>query len=183
MSAAVRRVRADEWSRVKALRLEAVSDPAAPVAFLRTYAEEAAHHDAFWRSRAQAAAAGVDVAQFIAEAGREWVGTLSVLRRAVDSIDHHGRSVLAPRADVVGVYVRPGSRGAGIIDLLVSEAAHWARGLGDHSLCLDVHVENPRAVAAYRRCGFVDTGRRFTASIGPEMEMVLPLDDRAEPER
>lgn len=49
------------------------------------------------------------------------------------------------------------------------------RGLGGNSLALDVHVENVRAQAAYRRAGFADTGLRFTGSIGAEMEMARPL--------
>lgn len=176
MSVVVRRVLADEWRRVRDLRLEAVRDPAAPIAFLHSYEEEAAREDAFWQSRARGAADGDQVAQFVAEAGEDWIGTLSVLRRAAGTLDHHGRIVEVPRADVVGVYVRPDSRGEGTIEALFATAAQWTRGLGDGSLMLDVHADNVRAQAAYRRCGFADTGLRFTSSIGPELEMALALD-------
>lgn len=183
MTAVVRRVRAHEWRRVRDLRLEAVSDPAAPIAFLHSYEEEAAHDDAFWQSRADGAADGDDVAQFVAESGEDWVGTLTVLRRAVGSVDHHGRPVASPRADVVGVYVRAGSRGEGTIEALFTVAADWVRSLGDRSLMLDVHADNHRAQAAYRRCGFTETGLRFTGSIGPELEMARALDADAVGER
>ena len=43
----VRRIRADEWARVKALRLESTSDPDAAIAFLESPAEVAARPDSF----------------------------------------------------------------------------------------------------------------------------------------
>ena len=175
MTIVVRRVQADEWQRVRALRFDAVRDPAAPIAFLHTYDEEAAHDDAFWRSRAEGAATGDAVAQFIAESGGEWVGTVTVLRWEAGATDHHGRAVTSPRGDVVGVFVREEHRGHGVIDALFDAAAGWARGIGDERLVLDVHVDNLRAQAAYQRVGFADTGLRFTGSIGPEIEMARAL--------
>ncbi|MDP3951552.1 GNAT family N-acetyltransferase [Microbacterium sp.] len=177
MSIDVRRVRADEWERVRALRLDAVRDPAAAIAFLHSYEEESAHDDEFWQQRAAGAASGDAVAQFIAEIDGEWIGTVSVLRRPAGSIDHHGRPVTSPRGDVVGVFIRPEHRGRGIIDALFDAAAEWAASLGDTGLTLDVHADNARAQAAYRRAGFVDTGVRFTASIGPEIEMAREITD------
>lgn len=177
MSFAVRRVRVDEWERVRDLRLDAVRDPAAAIAFLHSFEEESAHDDAFWQQRAAGASSGDAVAQFIAEAGGEWIGTLSVLRRAAGSTDHHGRAVASSRGDVVGVFIRQGNRGRGVIDALLNAAAEWAASLGDATLTLDVHADNARAQAAYRRAGFADTGVRFTASIGPEMEMAREITD------
>lgn len=180
MSFTVRRVRADEWERVRDLRLDAVRDPAAPIAFLSTYEEELAHDDAFWQQRAEGSAAGENVAQFIAESDDRWIGTLTVLRWKQGTTDHHGRDVTAARGDVVGVFIRPDERGAGIIDALFDAAASWAGSLGDRRLTLDVHVDNERAQAAYRRSGFADTGLRFTGSIGAELEMARDLDDRVQ---
>lgn len=181
MSVEVRRVRADEWERVRDLRLDAVRDPAAPVAFLHTHAEEAAHEDAFWQQRAAGASEGDAVAQFIAESDGEWIGTVTVLRWEAGATDHHGRAVTAPRGDVVGVFVRAESRGRGVVDALFDAAAEWAASMGDARLVLDVHVDNDRAKAAYRRIGFSETGLRFTGSIGPEAEMARPLSVAATP--
>ncbi|WP_144796147.1 GNAT family N-acetyltransferase [Microbacterium paludicola] len=175
MSLGVRRVRADEGARVKALRLEAVADPDAAIAFLSTPEQEAAHDDTFWDDRAANSARGDDVAQFIAENGDEWVGTVTVLRRPSGSTDHHGHVVSTTRADIVGVYVRPSERGSGVIDALFETAVGWAADLGDSTVSLDVHTDNLRAQAAYRRLGFIDDGRRFTGSIGPEMGMAREL--------
>lgn len=177
MTVSVRRIRDDEWERVRDLRLDAVRDPAAPIAFLRSYDEEAAHDDAFWRSRASGAASGNAVAQFVAEDDGDWIGTLTVLRWEEGATDHHGRLVASPRGDVVGVFVRSEQRGRGVIDALFDAAARWARAIGDDRLVLDVHTDNQRAQAAYRRAGFTATGLEFTGSIGPEIEMARSLDD------
>ena len=171
MSILVRGILAGEWERVRDLRLDAVRDPDAAIAFLRSYETEAAHPDEFWQQRAALGSVGDAVAQFIAESAGEWIGTVTVIRWEPGMSDHHGREVTEPRGDVVGVYVRPGQRGAGIIDALLGAAADWASTLGDEALTLDVHVDNARAQAAYRRAGFVDTGLRFTGAIGPELEM------------
>ncbi len=175
MSVVVRRVRAEEWERVRDLRLDAVRDPLASIAFLHSYEAEAAHPDEFWQDRAANAAAGDAVAQFIAEADGEWIGTVTVIRWKAGDTDHHGRSVSDSRGDVVGVFVRPDNRASGTVDALLGAAADWARALGDGALTLDVHVDNARAQAAYRRAGFADTGGRFTGSIGLELEMSRPL--------
>ncbi|MDW4572519.1 GNAT family N-acetyltransferase [Microbacterium sp. M3] len=174
-AATVRRIRADEWPRVRDLRIEAVSDPDAAIAFLYTPEEELAHDDGFWRARAARAAAGGEAAQFVAEVDGEWVGTATVLVRPAGIADHTGRTVYVSRADVVGVYVRPSARGRGVIDGLLDAAAEWTAAQGLARLTLDVHADNARAQAAYRRNGFAPTGVRFTARIGPELEMARVL--------
>jgi len=171
VSVTIRRVRADEWERVRNLRLEAVRDPAAAIAFLHSYEAESAHPAAFWQDRAENAASGDAVAQFVAEEGGEWIGSVTVIRWKAGDTDHHGRTVSPARGDVVGVYVRPQNRADGVVDDLLGAAADWARSLGDGALALDVHVDNHRAQGAYRRAGFAETGLRFTGSIGPELEM------------
>ena len=170
-----RRIRADEWERVRELRIAAVSDPAASIAFLSTLDEELAHEPQFWRTRAANAASGDEAAQFIAEIDGEWIGTATVLVRPTGTTDHTGRTVYIARADVVGVFVREGHRGAGVIDALLDAAADWTVSLGYTRLTLDVHTANARAQAAYRRSGFVPTGVTFTGPIGPELEMARSL--------
>jgi ribosomal protein S18 acetylase RimI-like enzyme len=71
--------------------------------------------------------------------------------------------------------VRPEHRGTGLVDAMLDAAATWARALGLPALTLDVHDENRRAQAAYRRAGFVPTGERFVGRIGPEIVMARPL--------
>lgn len=175
MSIAVRRVRADEGGRVRELRLRAVSDPVASIAFLTSYEEEQDRDPAFWDERAAGSATGSAAAMFVAEDGDAWVGSVTVLVRRVGDVDHTGRRLGAGRADVVGVYVAPEARGSGAIDALLDAAAHWSAGQGFETLSLDVHVDNARAQAVYRRAGFAPTGETFTGPIGAELAMSRSL--------
>jgi RimJ/RimL family protein N-acetyltransferase len=171
----VRRIRADEWEAVRALRAESVGDRDASIAFLEDSDQVAAHDDDFWRERAEGAAGGEVAAQLVAEADGEWVGGLTVLIRASGESDHLGRIIDDRRADVVGVYVRPQWRSTGAVDLLLDAAAEWTLSLGLHRLHLDVHRDNVRAQGAYRRAGFTPTGETFSSVIGPEIVMAMPL--------
>ncbi len=54
----VRSINADEWPAAKALRLVALRDPIAHLAFLETYEQAAARPDSFWQERAAGAAKG-----------------------------------------------------------------------------------------------------------------------------
>ena len=171
----VRRVRADDWREVRALRLAATADPDAAIAFLESHATTAARSDAFWQARTADAADGETVAQFIATLGDVPVGSATVLVRASGQTDHLGRYVDDRRADVVGVWVHPDSRGSGAIDLLLAAAAEWVGSVGLRRVHLDVHRDNARAQAAYRRAGFVPTGETLDGAIGPEIVMARDL--------
>ena len=176
MTATVRRIRAHEWERVKDFRIEAVSDPAARIAFLSTREEEVGRSDAFWQERATNAATSDAAAQFVAVDEHDaWLATATALRRRSGETDHLGRPVTADRVDIVGVYVRPDARGHRRVDALVDAIAAWAGALGATSLTLDVHRDNARARGAYTRAGFTPTGIEFTGPIGPELELSRPL--------
>src|SRR5437879_4398774 len=68
----VRRVQAEEWEQLRAIRLRALAD--APMAFGATLADEQARPDEFWRERATGGATDHDRATFIAERNGAWVG-------------------------------------------------------------------------------------------------------------
>ncbi|MCC2032115.1 GNAT family N-acetyltransferase [Microbacterium allomyrinae] len=175
---AVRRIRADEWQAVRALRVEATNDPDASIAFLESPIDVASRTDQFWQERSSDAAESEVAAQFVAIVRDVWVGSASVLVRATGQVDHLGRYVDDRRADVVGVYVSPSFRGSGAIDLLLTAAAEWAGSLGLAQIFLDVHRDNARAQAAYRRCGFAPTGETLSSPIGPEIVMGRALPRR-----
>lgn len=176
----VRRVRADEWREVRDLRLAALRDPAAPVAFLETHDEAAARPDAFWQERARGAATGGTAAQVVAVApDGTWAGTATGLVEEPGAGGVRdgvlGGAVDRRQVHVVGVFVRPEHRGAGLLGLLFDGVHAWARGLGIEVSRLCVHTDNPRAQAAYRKLGFAPSGRRFTLDAGEELELVRSL--------
>ncbi|MFH8609021.1 GNAT family N-acetyltransferase [Streptomyces sp. NPDC018029] len=176
----VRAARAEEWPQVRELRLAALRDPAAPVAFLETYEDAAAKPDAFWQERAEGAARGERVRQFVAEGPHgEWAGSVTVLVEEAGADDVFGGSVERRQAHLVAVFVRPEhrGRGRGVTDALFEAAVGWAWSLeGVDRVRLYVHEDNPRAQAFYRRFGFVRSGGVVPVPGDPssrEFELVL----------
>jgi RimJ/RimL family protein N-acetyltransferase len=60
----------------------------------------------------------------------------------------------------LGMLVDRGWRGRGVGSALVASAVGWARCHGLHKLCLEVFAHNTAAIALYRKCGFLEEGRR-----------------------
>ena len=60
----------------------------------------------------------------------------------------------------IGMLVSREWRGRGVGSELVRAAASWARDHGLHKLSLEVFAHNAAAIALYRKCGFVQEGRR-----------------------
>lgn len=56
MTFTVRRVEADEWERVRDLRLRSLQDPVAALAFLDTFENASVQPDEFWQQRTANAA-------------------------------------------------------------------------------------------------------------------------------
>ncbi|GGS17607.1 N-acetyltransferase [Streptomyces aureoverticillatus] len=179
----IRPVRAEEWRKVRDLRLLALRDPAAPVAFLETYENAASKSDEFWQDRAEGAAApGGPVRQFIAEGpDGEWAGSVTVMIEEPGTQGVLGGDSSVRQAHLVGVFVRAEHRGTGITEALFSAAVDWARapegeGAGVERVRLFVHEDNPRAEAFYRKFGFVPSGEVAPVPGDPgarEREMVL----------
>ncbi|MGY5130712.1 GNAT family N-acetyltransferase [Streptomyces nigrescens] len=171
MGYVIRPVRADEWEQLKELRLAALADPVARVAFNETFQEAVGRPDELWRQRAARSDEGDTVVTFIGEAADgTWGGMVVVLVETDEG---------APQTHVVGVYVRPGHRGTGLAQELLRAAVEWSWGLAEPVVArvrLRVHEENARAEAFYRRLGFTATGRTMADPKDPaagEREMAL----------
>lgn len=172
----VRRVLASEGERLRALRLEALQDPAAGIAYLESFESASAHPGSFWDERAASAALSASSAQFIAELGSTWVGSATILVPEPSLPDYFGRVREPGTALLVAVYVAPDHRGRGILGRLVEAGAEWARERGCGILFLDVHEDNARARAAYTGLGFAPTGGTIVGRNGRELEMSRRTD-------
>ncbi|WP_415949933.1 GNAT family N-acetyltransferase [Streptomyces sp. KLOTTS4A1] len=174
----IRPVRAEEWRQVRDLRLLALQDPAAPIAYLETYGNALERPDSFWQERSAGASHGTDGRQFVAVAGDgSWVGaTMAIVERA-GTTDYFGAEMPVTGTHFVGVYVHPGHRGAGLVERLFAAAAEWSWSVeGVERARLFVHQDNHRAQAAYKKCGFVRSGAIVPMENDPsklEYEMVL----------
>ncbi|MDI3421544.1 GNAT family N-acetyltransferase [Streptomyces luteolus] len=164
----IRQVRPDEWPEAKALRLTALRDPLARLAFGETYEGVRTQSEQFWKDRTAKGAEGGPHRQFIAEGpAGAWVGTVTVRVKDPGSADATGSRSEPRQAHLVAVFVRPEHRGGDVARGLFRAAVDWARAeAGVERVRLRVHRENGRAEAFYRKAGFVRV-----AVVGDEYEM------------
>lgn len=166
----VRRVRSDEWREAREIRLEALKDT--PIGFGEAYEDAVAKSDEVWRERTRKTAESEAAALFVAAAddGR-LVGTAGVF--AADAAEREYA--------VYGVYVTPDYRGAGLgtASRLFDTAISWARVSGGAEvISLEVHENNDRARAFYRRYGFVETGATKPAVLHKPASLIVMRYDR-----
>ena len=155
MPVELRRVRAEDWPAVRALRLEALADT--PIGFLERLTEAQQLPDDNWQARVARGAEGGDSFQVLAwEDGRAVGNCVCFLRDGV--------------AWLAGVYVTPAHRGNGLLGELAERCAEWGRERGMSVLRLEVHEDNARAQRAYARLGFVATGERSPYDLDPTRE-------------
>ena len=80
--------------------------------------------------------------------------------RVVGGADfQRGRWTKNEHTATLGVLLTPAARGRGIGEVLMRHGIEWARSVGIRKLKLGVFASNERAVALYRRLGFVEEGR------------------------
>jgi predicted GNAT family acetyltransferase len=153
----VHRVTPADAGRMRALRLEMLAD--SPLAFLETVAQAAARSHADYRRRIRTAATGSQLAQFVADPGGRLIGHAG----GTVQVDDPGTTV------VFAVYITPARRGTGVLAELVDAVAQWSIAAGRRELMLEVVVGNDRAVRAYERLGFTDTGARVPHPVNPAL--------------
>jgi GNAT superfamily N-acetyltransferase len=161
---AVRRIRPDDWRRLRDVRLRALAD--SPTAFATTHTEAAARPDEFWQDRALLGGRASTESMFVAEDGKRFAGLAGCYT------DGDG----VPQ--VISVWVEPQQRGSGLADALFDAVEGWARDAGLSRLTLWVNVANPRAIGFYERRDYRPTGRSQPFPNDPamtEIEMTKPL--------
>lgn len=78
------------------------------------------------------------------------------------------------RMQVLRFYLAPSTHGRGLAQRLLSEALAEAAARGAEGLWLTVWERNPRAIAFYRKCGFVDVGETvFPVGEDPQRDRVM----------
>jgi RimJ/RimL family protein N-acetyltransferase len=91
--------------------------------------------------------AGSAAESVVADADGQIIGMVHI------EVSRHGFGEL-------GMLVDRAWRGRGVGSALVAAAIGWAGSHGLHRLSLEVFAHNTAAIALYRRCGFVEEGRR-----------------------
>jgi GNAT superfamily N-acetyltransferase len=144
----IRRLRAEEWQRWRAMRLDLLKD--APRAFGSTYEETLARPDDSFREHVVSAASSPERAIFVAEEGDRWLACAGGYLEP----DEHGQVWLFT------VWTRPEARGQGLQRRLGETVMQWARDEGYTTMKLWVTDENDAARACYEKLGFVPNGVR-----------------------
>ncbi|MDQ7030086.1 MAG: GNAT family N-acetyltransferase [Ardenticatenia bacterium] len=88
----------------------------------------------------------------VADVHGELVGFLTLEPGAFGQKDAH--------VATLGIMVARPFRGLGVGTAMVEYAVAWARHQGFERIQLEVFATNVRALALYRKCGFVEEGRR-----------------------
>lgn len=135
----VTRLQADDWRRLRTLRLAALAE--SPEMFGSTLTREQAFGEAEWRQRAQRPAT------FLAS-------------RNCDDIGLAGVHEFDRQWTVVSMWIAPAVRGSGIVDALMEACEKAVREAGSDEITLGVMEDNRAGRSAYHRLGFQPTGRR-----------------------
>ncbi len=167
------------------LRRGAVADAAAfsrfaVQVFHQTYGADTAPQDlqahcdtAFAESVLAAELADSAIATWLAEASGGVVGYVQVSR------DEPRPACVAPNdaAALLRLYVDPAWHGRGLAARLMALARDSARAFGSRHLWLSVWDRNPRAVAYYRKSGWVEVGQaEFVVGSDRQRDQVFLLD-------
>ena len=149
----LRKIGIDNWPLWRKLRLKALEE--APYAFGSTLADWQGEGDteARWRGRLS------DVPLNIVAEWRETGAGMA--------------SATAPNpgsVELMSMWVAPFARGHGVGDALVNAIIQWAREQQASTVGLAVFEGNERALALYRRHGFIDVGAVAGTSRGTVTE-------------
>jgi ribosomal protein S18 acetylase RimI-like enzyme len=161
----VRRIRAGEGSRLKALRLRALAE--SPDAFGTTLAEADRRPDDDWAGQAALGATSDTTAIVVAVDSEDWLGMARGVREPEQ----------ADAVEFVSLWVDPARRRSGIATALFEAVAQWARERGARRLQLWVTETNTPAKSLYVRLGFVETGEITPHPSNPALREVQLIRD------
>lgn len=152
----VRRARADEWRRLRSIRLQALRD--APEAFVTTVAEAEELSDSVWKERARKSEDAVEQVTAIA------IDDAQTLGLSVGLIPEKDRPAAIP---IVSVFVSPAGRRMGIGSQLMECVEDWAAEIGGRTTSLWVVETNIGAARFYESLGYRATGDRMETPVPP----------------
>lgn len=143
MGVVIDRLGPEQWSVLRDLRLASLAD--SPTAFWATHADEAAFDQQRWDGFVRAAA------WFVATRDGQRVGIAGALTGPEE----------ADEPELIGMWVAPQARGAGVGARLVDAVCEWATAQGAPAVSLWVLDGNDDARRVYARSGFTETGERM----------------------
>jgi ribosomal protein S18 acetylase RimI-like enzyme len=138
----IRRIETSDSPILRAVRLRALATD--PASFGSTYEREAAFPDQTWVQRAEDSSAGNDAATMIVVLGAEPVGIVTGMRNQAQRRLFH----------VVGMWVAPEARRAGLGRRLLDEIEGWIASCGGTRAHLSVTNAATAATQLYESAGY-----------------------------
>ena len=160
----VRRIRADEGTRLRQVRLDAIAD--SPGAFTTGWEAAAQRPIEAWARVAEAHSAAGDQITLFAEVDGSTAGMVSAFRTEDDAVT------------MTSLWSAPGFRRIGVADELVRAVREWATSLGAVEVRQWLVERNAHARAFHEALGFVPTGSERPYEPAPglqEVELRLAL--------
>jgi ribosomal protein S18 acetylase RimI-like enzyme len=166
----LRRMVPEDWRVWKDVRLRMLEDY--PIAFTQSLAQAEQNTDIQWQEFAGRSSGKNSVTVLAvdsgADSGEQAIGTMSCY------VEEDGTAWLA------AVWVASEYRGTDLAPGLLAEVLRWVRAQPEvKALKLGVHEDNLRALAFYRRYGFIDRGERepyLLDAARQEIIMELPME-------
>ena len=146
----IRAIRTDEWEALRDVRLRALADPDAEIAFGEPLETARARPEQDWRDLAARGAAGETDRVVVAVDDH---GSLVGMTAAF--LEREGTSAL-----VWGMWIDPEQRRLGLARRLLGSLAEWAATVGAKRLRLHATEPNDVARRLYESVGFTPTGER-----------------------
>ena len=153
----IRRIRIGEARLFSELRLAALKE--SPTAFLTTYESARQRSPESWSEQANTTAAGRDRATFFAFSDDLAVGIAAIYRDGEKTGD----------GELLQVWVAPEFRGGEVARPLLDTALRWSEANGFRRVWARVTPGNERALAFYRKCGFVAADASVRDPLGNEV--------------
>ena len=160
----VRRIRADEGSRLRQVRLDAIAD--SPGAFTTGWEAASQRPIEAWARVAEVHSAAGDQITLFAEVDGTTAGMISAFRTEDDAVT------------MTSLWSAPGFRRIGVADELVRAVREWATSLGAVEVRQWLVERNAHARAFHEALGFVPTGSERPYEPAPglqEVELRLAL--------
>ena len=153
----IRRIRVGEARLFSELRLAALQE--SPSAFLTTYASARQRSPESWSEQANSTAEGRDRATFFAFSDGLAVGIAAIYRDDEN----------AQEGELLQVWVAPEFRGSRVARALLNTALRWSAENGFRRVWARVTPGNARALAFYKKCGFVAVDASARDPLGNEV--------------
>lgn len=150
MNITISKLSIEEWSKYKALRLEALKNE--PASFASSYNDNIKSPDKKWKKQLQKSHEGHESVMFFAKDGDKLIGMIGAFWEEKQKTQHLG--------NIFGVYVNPKYRGKGVGKQLMTTILNYLYDMPQiEKIKLGVMTNQIPALKMYEKFGFKYVGK------------------------